>query len=105
MRLADSREDSQPVSMVQSVLDHLDGLGRDVGWVRNPESLKAVGNSTTELQSLCDELPSNLHQRMHDLASEVRTQYRTLIFLNWITTILGGLLLGLFLKLFYTWVF
>jgi two-component system, NtrC family, sensor kinase len=104
-RITDSRDEWQTVRKISALLMRLEAVGRDPSWVNDPQLLDRIGSTTNELQSLCDELPSNLHQRMHDLASEVRTEYRTLIFLNWITTILGGLLLGLFLKLFYSWVF
>lgn len=65
--------------------------------------LTHVADELASLQSLVTELPSPLHQGLHDFAREVRTQYRTLIVITWITSILGVVLLGVFIRLFYTW--
>ena len=63
-------------------------------------------NDRLELaQSLTAKLPSYLHRRIHDLAGEVRTRYRTLIILTWLMTVTALCTFGLFVQLFYRWVF
>ena len=75
------------------------------GWELDENRLQSVRSDLDQLQDLAFELPSHLHRRLHDFAGEVRNQYRALIILTWITTVLGLLMLGLFLRLFYAWVF
>jgi signal transduction histidine kinase len=57
------------------------------------------------VQRLADGLPGHLHRRIHDLAGEVRTRYRTLIILTWIVAVTALATFGLFIHLFYRWVF
>jgi signal transduction histidine kinase len=65
----------------------------------------AVEADLAQLQTLVGELPSHLHGRLAVLAGEVRTQYRSLIAMLAITTILAAVFLALFIRLFYRWVF
>ena len=53
---------------------------RRPAWTRSTPSWSGC-------KTLSWELPSFLHERIHDFAGEVRIQYRALIFLTWITTI------------------
>ena len=45
------------------------------------------------LQDLTVELPGHLHDRLHGFASEVRSEYRTLIVGTWITTFLAAMII------------
>ncbi|NIT62344.1 MAG: hypothetical protein GWO39_00615, partial [Gammaproteobacteria bacterium] len=46
-----------------------------------------------------------LHKKLGGFAAEVRNQYRALIVATWIASVSAGLILLLFVKLFYQWVF
>ena len=57
------------------------------------------------LASLTAELPSFLQERLHDLAHEVRTGYRTLLVATWAASLAAALLLAAIAILTYRWVF
>ncbi len=64
-----------------------------------------VSEKLALVTSLTAELPSYLHGRIHDLAGEVRTRYRTLIIITWLATVTALGTFTLFVQLFYRWVF
>jgi signal transduction histidine kinase len=104
-RISDSHFEWETVHKIDAALKRVaEATGAD-GWMNDDARLEATHAELERLQLLAWELPSYLHQRLHDFAGEVRVQYRALIILTWVTTILGMLLLGLFLRLFYAWVF
>ena len=80
-------------------------IAGDRGWLRNPAQTASLARECTALQSSAFELPTSLQKDMQHLAGEVRNEYRSLIYVCWITSILAGLLLVLLVKLFYDWVF
>jgi len=57
------------------------------------------------LHRLSGELPSHLQKRMHQFAGDVRGEYRALIVLTWVTSILAAVMLVLLLQFFYRSVF
>jgi signal transduction histidine kinase len=63
-----------------------------------------LGEDVEVLRGLAAELPSHLHERFRDLASNVRTQYRWAISLAWVTTALATLLLVAAVQLFRKWI-
>ncbi|MFM7205778.1 MAG: sensor histidine kinase [Planctomycetaceae bacterium] len=67
--------------------------------------LLAVGPHLETLAALTAELPSYLQQRLHDLSSDVRTRYRTLIVTTWTATLTAIGLLTAIGVLTYRWVF
>jgi signal transduction histidine kinase len=85
--------------------DHLKSLSAEAGWATNQDRVNQMTQRAARLEQLACDLPAYLHKRMKQLASDVRTQYRSLIWLSWITLVLGSLLLLLLVKLFYDWVF
>ena len=114
-RLNDSSAERETVRKIEKSLDRildasLDGQwltndALDGQWLTNDAKLEELHLELERLQALTWELPSYLHQRIHEFADEVRIQYRALIILTWITTVLAVLLLWLFIRLFYAWVF
>ena len=77
----------------------------DPDWSSAEPRLAALAADLARLQQHVAELPVPLHEKIHHFALEVRTQYRMLIVLTWITTISAGMMLGLLIVLFYRWVF
>ncbi len=57
------------------------------------------------MQSLAAQLPAHLYVRIQQLKGEVHSQYHTWIVLTWVTSISTFLLVVVFLRLFYSWVF
>ena len=104
-RISDSHAEWATVHRIEAAMERVAEATNAPDWVADPALLETTHSELERLQVLTAELPSYLHRRLHDFAGEVRTQYRALIILTWITTILGMLLLGLFIRLFYDWVF
>jgi signal transduction histidine kinase len=101
----DSSAERETVRKIEKSLDRILAASLDGQWLTNDAQLDVLNVELDKLQSLTWELPSYLHQRIHDFADEVRTQYRALILLTGVTTFSAALLLGLLIRLFYAWVF
>jgi signal transduction histidine kinase len=104
-RLNDSSPEQETVRKIDESIERIFNASVDGTWPSDDARVDALHHELDRLQKLTWELPSYLHKRMHDFADEVRIQYRTLIFLTWVSTVLAALLLGLFIRLFYAWVF
>ena len=74
-------------------------------WILDLGRISRLEDELAQLQALAAELPSHLREKLSGLAAEVRGQYRTLIVGTWVAGIAAALILGLFVKLFYQWVF
>jgi two-component system, NtrC family, sensor kinase len=74
-------------------------------WLLDSEAkVSKLREKIETLRELVAELPSHLIDRFHDLANEVRTQYRIAITIAWVTTILASLLLTATVFLFHKWI-
>lgn len=103
-RINDSREEWKIVRRIQNALSHIDQATVDPQWLAQRENLDAVYGEIEGLQALARELPRPLQQRFQHFALEVRTRYRAMIALTWVTSIAAGVLFALLVKLSYSWV-
>ena len=71
---------------------------------RRRSKVSQLRDDVERLRVLTAELPSHLHDRLHELANEVRTQYRVAIPLAWATTVIATLLLVAAVQLFRKWI-
>ncbi len=101
----ESHAEWETIHKIDAAVERVNESTGSDDWLTDAVQLEAAHAELERLQALSWELPSHLHNRLHDFAGKVRAQYRMLILLTWITTILGTLLLGLFIRLFYAWVF
>ncbi len=104
-RINESDAEWETIFKIDAALVRVAESTKLADWITYPARLEATHTELERLQSLSFELPSFLHRRLHDFAGDVRTQYRALIILTWITTVLGMVLLVLFIRLFFAWVF
>jgi signal transduction histidine kinase len=104
-RINDSSREQETVRKIEVSLERISDAAIDGEWLSYDPKLDVIEMEVEHLQGLTWELPSYLHRRMHDFADEARVQYRVLILFTWITTILAAMLLLLFIRLFYSWVF
>jgi len=112
-RLADRSREDRTAQQIADCLTTIDRIASQhagateaasAGKERR-EMLLAVAVHLDSLADLTAELPSFLQQRLHDLSSEVRTRYRTLIVTTWTAaTAAAGLLMAIAV-LTYRWVF
>jgi two-component system, NtrC family, sensor kinase len=68
------------------------------------DKVSQLRDDVERLRGLAAELPSHLHDRLRDLASNVRTQYRWAISLAWVTAALATILLVAAVQLFRKWI-
>lgn len=104
-RINDSSEEWEVVHQIDAKLVDIRRASDNGKWVASNDKLATIQADLDALQDLGGKLPSFLHRRIQNFAGEVRTQYRTLIILTWITTVLAALLVVLLLRLFYGWIF
>jgi signal transduction histidine kinase len=104
-RIGDTSKEAEVAAEIQASLDHVASLVSGSPWWIDEGKHGEIESQLAQLQILAAELPSHLHGRLGVLAGEVRTQYRSLIAMLGVTTVLAGVLLTLFIRLFYRWVF
>jgi signal transduction histidine kinase len=104
-RINDSSLEQETVRKIEASLETISDAALDGEWLSDDPKLDVIDVELDRLQALTWELPSYLHRRMHDFADEVRVQYRALIILSWVMTVLAAGLLLLVMRLFYAWVF
>ena len=103
--IGDNEPELQTVAKIQDSLTRIVELDEDENWFFDESNADRLGAELDQLQLLCAELPSHLHERFHELAGEVRSRYRTWIVLTWVTTLSAGIMLAVLIRLFYRWVF
>jgi two-component system NtrC family sensor kinase len=104
-RIGGIGHEEEVARQIRWALDRVASLTKGAEWGLDELKHDALGAELEQLQTLAAELPSHLHRRLAVLAGEVRTQYRSLIALLWLTTLSAAALLAVFLQLFYRWVF
>lgn len=81
------------------------GSGDKPDWIlENPKAISQLRENVETLRKLSGKLPTYLHERFRELASDVRTEYRFAIFLAWTTTVLASILLFASVLLFRKWI-
>ena len=113
VRLADRTREAGTAQRIADCLATIDTIVRDhaaAGEEADTPStrrgmLLAAAPHLEALAALTAELPSYLQQRLHDLSSEVRTRYRSLIVATWAAATAGAALLTAIGVLTYRWVF
>ncbi len=103
--IGDSSREWMTVHAIEQSLARIDDVNRREDWVLDRVQVGKLGGELEYLEELAAELPSYLHDNIRDFTEEAKGQYRALLILAWVTTILTVLMFGLFLKLFYEWVF
>ncbi|HEV2970157.1 MAG TPA: HAMP domain-containing sensor histidine kinase [Pirellulales bacterium] len=103
--IGNNQQEQATVGQLRDSLGNVAILTRDPDWPLNPSRAERVNEKLELVQTLAGQLPGFLHRRIHDLAGEVKTRYLTLIVLTWITTVTALAAFGLFVHLFYRWVF
>lgn len=105
LRIGDRQNEWQTVGEIEAALDRIEQAHRNEDWVLDQIKLGRLNEELEQLQSLAGKLPGFLHQNIHDFTDDVRQQRRTFITLAWTSTVAAVTMLGLFVHLFYKWVF
>lgn len=105
VRLGNSKREQLTVRRIYGALDEIEATIGRADWLLGKVNVGQLSEQLGELQNLTSKLPVYWHRNVQEFTDQVRTQYRTLIVVAWITTILTALLLLLFVHLAYRWVF
>ena len=101
----DNRFEHETVSKLEAKLSAVAQLSQDDTWASDDGVAAKLRAELDTLQTLSADLPSHLHERLRSLAGDVRSQYHAMFATSWIAGIAATVLMGLFIHLFYRWVF
>jgi signal transduction histidine kinase len=105
-QIGDTHSELEAARRMEQLLDHISQLTNSPTWSFNDsEQLELLFADVQAVNRLAVELPSFLQTRMNEFTNDVRLQYRTWIVMAWLTSASAFILLGLMMKLFYSWVF
>ena len=105
--IGDDRYERQTLAKIDPVVAHIKQYQTDDGhdWLLDkPAAVSELRVDVDELRDLSAELPSYLHDRFRQLASDVRNEYRFAIGLAWATTAITSILLISAVQLFRKWI-
>ena len=107
-RLGDDTHERQTLAKIFEVLGRI-GAERyhselEEGWLLDQSRIGVLQEEVEQLGQLAAELPSHLHNRLKELASDVRAKYRTAIITAYLNAGLALLLLVSSIRLFYKWI-
>jgi len=103
-QMADNQAERETVRKIEAALCRVHEANRDEDWMLDDVRIGRLDAELENLQSLAVELPSHLHEKMAGFSSEVRGQYRGMIAGTVATTAAAVLILGLFVRLSWTWI-
>ena len=107
-RLGDDTHERQTLAKIFEVLGRI-GAERyhselEEGWLLDQSRIGVLQEEVEQLGQLAAELPSHLHNRLKELAFDVRAKYRTAIITAYLNAGLALLLLISSIRLFYKWI-
>jgi len=103
--ITDTAAEWRTVSQIEGAIHRLGDLFQRSQWMLDEVKVQQLEAEVESLENLVAELPSHLHRKLAGFAAEVRGQYRTLIVGTWLASVGAALIFGLFLRLFYRWIF
>ena len=104
-RISDDQKERETLGKIDATLASIVEVNSDQAWLFDELKVSDLTDEVEQLHELAAVLPSHLHERFHALARDVRGQYRTAIVLAWVTSITALLMVCLFVRLFYQWIF
>ncbi len=77
----------QALAEIRAALEWVAQLNSDEAWVMNRVFVEGLDEALVDAHTAAMKLPFYLQQRMHEIVSEVRGQYRTWIVLTWVSSL------------------
>jgi signal transduction histidine kinase len=105
--IGDDSYERETLTKIDDVLARIRSRDLDdpSGWrLENETKVSQLRKDVETLRERTAELPSHLHERLRELASDVRTEYRWAISIAWGTAILTTFLLISAVQLFRKWI-
>lgn len=103
-RITDNRQERETAGKIEIVLRRIEQTNQTQDWMFDDVKVEALEEELQNLQKLSSRLPTYLQQRMHDFVLDARSQYRTWIALNWVTSASAILILILLGVRYYRWI-
>jgi signal transduction histidine kinase len=104
-RFGDRTHEKKTIERLEAGLARLIKAKDDQNWVSDFYRVATIADQVESMYDDAGTLPQKLHTRMHDYAKDVKSQYRTWIYLEWGATIAVSIFLPLAIYLFYDWIF
>ena len=101
LRIGGTRPEHETVNKIDDILRQLAEMNRGPQWMADDAQVTRADELARKLQTLTAVLPSFLHERFKNFASEARGQYRSLIIINWVAAIMAATMLAACGLLFY----
>ncbi|TVS11054.1 MAG: HAMP domain-containing protein [Planctomycetaceae bacterium] len=95
----------QALAEIRIALHRVAQLNSDEAWVMNRVYVEALDEALVDAHTAAMKLPFYLQQRMHEIVSEVRGQYRTWIALTWVSSFASLVIFGVLLIFIYRSIF
>ena len=95
----------QALAEIRIALHRVDQLNSDEAWVMNRVYVEALDEALVDAHTAAMKLPFYLQQRMHEIVSEVRGQYRTWIALTWVSSFASLVIFAALLIFIYRSIF
>ncbi|MBI2823864.1 MAG: HAMP domain-containing histidine kinase [Planctomycetia bacterium] len=104
-QLNDNAPHAQTMRDIEQELAAIDRAQKTGDWTTEKAPRDDLNAKLEDLQGLAGKLPLHLQEVILQLTEEARSEYRALIVLTWITSITTAIMLALFVKLMYQWIF
>jgi two-component system, NtrC family, sensor kinase len=95
------RPEREAIAEIEAALERVAQQNTDEAWVMNKVYVEALDEALSDAHRAVLKLPLFLQQRMHEIVSEVRGQYRTWIVLTWVSSVWALAIVGLLLGFVY----
>lgn len=100
----DAWEERDTVRRIEVTLANIEELCESEDWVMQVYPNQRLYEELNDLHESVSSLPEHLQTRMLDLKGSARGEYRLLLFMAWLTSILAAVMLLVLIKLFRAWI-
>jgi signal transduction histidine kinase len=103
--IGNANQELETLTHVKQLLDSIQALTAEDDWFYDSEKTANVGLELAYLKNFAIDLPSYLEANLRALAGEVRARYRAWIILAWICAVAATVLVAVFIRFGYRWIF
>jgi len=104
-QLTDHSPHAQTVQEIAQALSEIAIVQKSGDWTADPPARERLNSELRDLQRLAGKMPLHLKGVIVQMADEARAEYRKAINITWITSVAAAVMLVLFVRLFYQWIF
>lgn len=90
---------------IDKVLARIDEAQKSGQWVVDGRERERLNEDLRDLQQLSGNLLVHFQEAFGEVTDHARAEYRALIILTWVTSVTAAVMLTLFVRLFYQWIF